>query len=69
VCVRQRNEEGAREVVHMGCRHEAEDKKKVRVGKKGSGLMNAQRGQSHCSDKGSVAGPVWLSGESILSLL
>jgi hypothetical protein len=55
----------------MGCRHAAGDKnnqnsrQEARKGKKGSGLMDAWRGQSWCPDKGSVPGPTWPGGESI----
>jgi hypothetical protein len=35
-------------------------------GKKGSGLMCAQRGQSRCPDRGSVSGRTWLSGDLTL---
>jgi hypothetical protein len=59
VCSGQGTEKGAREVVYVVFRYAVDDRKgKKRVeklGKEGSGLMGAQRGQNWYSDKGSVA--------------
>jgi hypothetical protein len=45
VCSGQRNEQGGRNIIHMGCRHAAGDKsnsrQEARKGKKGLGLMDA----------------------------
>jgi hypothetical protein len=72
--VGQSNEEGERGNEYVGSRHAAGDKKnknkeqRAGRGKKGLGLMRAQRQHSRCPDRGSVPGRSWLSRDLILVL-